>query len=72
MFGGIFVRKFQKHLRLISYFFKSIDSTNIYIYIAYTGTSKKNKNMVKKVSIFSCNLFQKVKLFYILDSLHVK
>ncbi len=38
------------------------------ICISNTGTSKK-KFMVKK---FSCNLFQKVKLFYILDSLHVK
>ncbi len=35
-----------------------------------TGTSKK-LNMVKKY-FFSCNLFQKVKLSYILDSLHVK
>ncbi len=39
------------------------------ICISNTGTSKKKKkNMVKKF----CNLFQKVKLFYILDSLHVK
>ncbi len=38
--------------------------------IDYTGTAKK-LNMVKKY-IFSCNLFQKVKLSYILDSLHVK
>ncbi len=30
-----------------------------------------NVNVVKKF-IFSCNLFQKVKLSYILDSLHVK
>ncbi len=37
---------------------------------ATTG-KKKKKNMVKKF-IFSCNLFQKVKLSYILDSLHVK
>ncbi len=37
-----------------------------------TGTSKKKKkNMVKKF-FFSCNFFQKVKLSYILDSLHVK
>ncbi len=31
----------------------------------------KKLNMVKKL-FFSCNLFQKVKLSYILDSLHVK
>ncbi len=38
---------------------------------ATTGKSKKKKNMVKKL-IFSCNLFQKVKLSYILASLHIK
>ncbi len=36
-----------------------------------TGTSKKKLHMVKKL-ILSCNLFQKVKLSYILYSVHVK
>ncbi len=38
-------------------------------YNTHTGASPKNVNIVKK---FSCILFQKVKLSYILDSLHVK
>ncbi len=33
--------------------------------LSYSGASKKNVNMVKKL-IFSCNLFQKVTLSYIL------
>ncbi len=37
----------------------------------FTGTLKKKKNIEKKF-IFSCNLFQKVKLSSILYSLHVK
>ncbi len=36
----------------------------MHVYIIYTGPAKKNWNMVKKF-IFSCNLFQKVKLSYI-------
>ncbi len=38
---------------------------------SYTGASKKIYNIMEKL-FFYCNLFQKVKLSYILDSLHVK
>ncbi len=50
----------------------------IYIYICiYTHTCiqvhlKKFEYGKKKRAFFSCSLFQKVKLSYILDSLHVK
>ncbi len=46
----------------------------IYIYI-YIHTPKKvllEKFEYRQKGFFFCNLFQKVKLSYILDSLHVK
>ncbi len=45
----------------------SMESSYLYIYRCIS----KNLNIMKKL-IFSCNLFQKVKLSYILGSLHVK
>ncbi len=43
----------------------------IYIYI-YTQVHLNKLECHEKVHFFSCKLFQKVKLSYILDSLHVK
>ncbi len=67
-------RDFQKHfLKNLNYFKLFTSSIYIYIYIyilyIYTGVSKKKLNIVK---YFLCNLFQKVKLSYILDSLQKK
>ncbi len=43
----------------------------MYVYI-YTVQVHLNKLECREKFIFSCNLFQKVKLSYTLDSLHVK
>ncbi len=45
--------------------------SNIYIYILHIQVHLNKLECRENVN-FSCNLFQKVKLSYILDSLHVK
>ncbi len=41
-------------------------------YLNLTTTGSSHKLECREKFIFSCKLFQKVKLSYILDSLHVK